>query len=94
MKDCDGWPNMSLEECKLKCAENEIPKECKGGRNNSSVCKYVIWDANHNFPPGWCQLADRPCEIRRTRTQRYGGNTEIWEKQSNIFGNFLMPKHY
>ena len=90
---CDGWPNMSLEDCKLKCSKNEIPNECNGNPNNSSFCKYVIWDANPYFPPGWCQLADRPCKASNVMAPRYGGTTEIWKKQTKTFGNIITHKH-
>ena len=58
---CDGWSRVGLEECKQKCNRNEAPGGCK-----SMPCKYVIWDNNPDFPPGWCQLATDGCQIAGT----------------------------
>ena len=52
---CDGWQGISLEECKAKCTNNEIPNdECP--RKNVK-CSFVQY--NHNLG---CHLADESCK--------------------------------
>ena len=58
-KNCDGWGKTSLEKCKQKCKNNEIPDYCT---INEDVCKYVIWSQNTDHPPGFCQLANQSCK--------------------------------
>ena len=55
---CDGWAYTSLEECKRKCDRNEAPPGCQ-----SRECRYVVWDYNRDWLPGWCQLATVGCKI-------------------------------
>lgn len=56
---CDGWKSTSLEECKSKCSRNDSPSGCQNG----NTCRYVIWESNNKFKPGWCHLASDSCNI-------------------------------
>ena len=75
---CDGWDYTSLEECKQKCLNNEVPEGCNETEIESINCKYVIWDenvfGNEKGLPGWCELSDNTCEIITYRT-------ELWKKK-------------
>ena len=59
--DCDGWPNVSFDDCKQKCIDNELPNS--GCINPANKCAYAVWSDNPDWPPGWCQLADINCTI-------------------------------
>ena len=56
---CDGWARVSLDDCKKKCSNNESPGNCQKGH----ACRYVIWDPNPDWLPGWCHLASDSCNI-------------------------------
>lgn len=51
----DGWARKSAEDCQRLCDQNAHPN----GRSSppGGECKFVIWDDNRDWPPGWCQLA-------------------------------------
>ena len=54
---CDGWSNLSFEQCKQKCLNNDLPNGC----NNKPVsgCSYATW-----YPETrWCHLANELCVI-------------------------------
>ena len=68
---CDGWSNVSLEECKLRCYENKVPSGCSMLAHKS--CAYVVWDDNPQFQPGSCQLADDSCEMETASS-----TAELW----------------
>ena len=55
---CDGWSRTSLDQCQKKCDNNEVPPGCP-----RQQCKFVIWDFNRDWLPGWCQLATAGCRI-------------------------------
>ena len=53
---CDGWKDISLDECKKKCTNNEVPDErCP---RQHAKCAYV----QYYEPTKWCHLADKTCE--------------------------------
>ena len=58
--NCDGWKRTNLESCKQKCINNELPSGCP---TTSFSCKFVKWDDNKDWPPGWCQVADSNCVL-------------------------------
>ena len=60
---CDGWARTGLEECRRKCERNEAPPGCP-----SQSCKFVIWDNNLDWAPGWCQLATEGCQIENANS--------------------------
>jgi len=60
IQGCDGWQSVTLDDCKQKCLDNEIPAGCSN--TNNDVCKYVVWDDNRHHG-GWCQLANENCEL-------------------------------
>ena len=87
---CDGWGFTSLEGCKEKCSNNELPKGCKEfTKNDDASCKYVIWDSSTHHHPGWCQLADDTCEVTKANDI-----TEVWEKGDDGAGEFLKFERF
>ena len=54
---CNGWAGISLDQCKEKCTNNEVPNDScprKGAK-----CAYV-----HYYPATkWCHLADDTCAL-------------------------------
>ena len=55
VKNCDGWSNMSREDCVQKCSDNELPSGCPA---TDDVCKYAVWNAASN----WCQVV-KDCDF-------------------------------
>ena len=60
---CNGWPSISIDECKVKCTRNEIPNtQCPRQGVN---CVYAL----HNY---WgCHLADATCKPIRGGDIKY-----------------------
>ena len=51
---CDGWRGISLEECKAKCTNNEVPNsKCPRQHVRCSFVQHSSWG---------CHLADNTCE--------------------------------
>lgn len=50
---CDGWTDLSLEECKVKCTNNEVPVD----KCPQKECAYVSY---HN--KSGCHLGDITCK--------------------------------
>ena len=53
---CDGWKGISLEECKAKCTNNEVPND-KCPRQNVN-CEFM----QYYHPTKWCHLGDSTCK--------------------------------
>ena len=53
--NCDGWSNVSREDCVQKCGKNELPSGCPA---TDGVCKYAHWNGASN----WCQVA-KDCDF-------------------------------
>ena len=81
---CDGWGETSLEECKQKCTNNEIPDGCP---EKNVICKYVQWDDNPWSPPGWCQLADDSCLLKDATLTH-----QIWRKSGKLGEFYIISK--
>ena len=69
---CDGWPNTSLDKCKQYCTNNVMPRGCP---KQQFKCKYAIWDANPDWPPGWCHLASSSCILS---VAAHNANLQTW----------------
>ena len=54
-KSCNGWAGISLDECKQKCTNNEVPNDSCPGKGGQ--CKFVQYYPNTK----WCHLADASC---------------------------------
>ena len=61
---CNGWGKTSLENCKMKCKNNDIPNDCSISKE---VCEYVIWSRSEDHLPGYCQLANKNCKTRKSK---------------------------
>ena len=59
-----------------KCTNNESPPNCP----QSNICKYVIWERNRDYLPGWCQLASTTC-ILIPKEPKAMSETETWMKK-------------
>ena len=75
---CDGWAYTSLEDCKKKCINNELPSSpCVVGKPTNG-CKYV-------FYKGWggeCQLAEDGCMTQSEYNSSFNSYNSwvVWEK--------------
>ena len=58
---CDGWKGISLEECKAKCTNNEVPND-KCPRQNVN-CEFM----QYYHPTKWCHLGDGSCKPTKTK---------------------------
>jgi len=76
---CDGWAKTSLEDCKKKCINNELPSDCSEGKPTSG-CKFVFWHDNPDWQPGWCQLAEDGCMTQSEYNSNSYDSYIIWEK--------------
>ena len=76
---CDGWAKTSLEDCKKKCINNELPSGCSEGKPTSG-CKFVFWHDNPDWQPGWCQLAEDGCMTQSEYNSNSYDSYIIWEK--------------
>ena len=76
---CDGWAQTSLEDCKKKCINNELPSGCSEGKPTSG-CKFVFWHDNPDWQPGWCHLAEDGCMTQSEYTSNSYDSYIIWEK--------------
>ena len=89
--DCDGFPYLSLQECKDKCTDNEMPKGCK---KENIECKYVIWQPQISQRPRHCHLADDNCfRVDRPQNMAY----QMWEKiegENLNFSKNVSIEHY
>lgn len=57
-RSCDGWKGISLEACKAKCNNNEVPNSsCP--KSAKKKCAYVHYNRNWG-----CHLADKTCKPR------------------------------
>ena len=53
---CDGWGGITLNECKVKCNNNEVPSATCPRQN--VTCVYVYYS---NYKTSWCHLGDDAC---------------------------------
>ena len=67
---CDGWVQISLEDCKLKCDANTVPDGCIGRTEPNKTCKFVIWHENPDHFSGRCYLADDSCQIQKKKIDK------------------------
>ena len=81
---CDGWKGISLEECKAKCTNNEVPND-KCPRQNVN-CEFV----HYYHTTKWCHLGDSTC--KPTRTNKL--NTLMRKGYDNILFFKWMLKLY
>ena len=72
---CDGWVQISLEDCKLKCDANAVPDGCIGRTEPNKTCKFVIWHENPDHFSGRCYLADDSCQIQNSNNK----DVQVWE---------------
>ena len=54
-RECNGWNDITLNECEDKCTRNEMPENCQ---QEGGPCKYFQFNTATN----WCQLGDATCE--------------------------------
>ena len=52
---CDGWNGITLEECKVKCTNNEVPNDACPRQDVK--CIYI----SYNYVTSWCHLGDEAC---------------------------------
>ena len=70
-KYCDGWHGVSIEECKKKCENNEIPNtQCP---RRTARCAYALY----THASQWCHLADESCYDTGSQWRR---GTSIYKK--------------
>ena len=85
---CDGWKGITLEECKAKCTNNEVPNsECP---RQSVKCAFVRYTRNWG-----CHLADDSCKpiqgdarFMLFKKPKQKGEQGSDNMQSLIFPNF------
>ena len=70
LNGCDGWSEISYEECKEKCVNNEIPASCKTPEVQSESCAYM----DYHEISRWCHLAGNGCIMSKKE------GAIVWEK--------------
>ena len=75
---CNGWIGLSYEDCKRKCANNEIPASCTTSTTlPSEGCAYAM----HSASTGLCHLSGNDCIM-----SKWSGKI-VWEK--SVPGKFV-----
>ena len=80
---CDGWKDISLEECKAKCTSNAVPNaKCP---RQGVECAYV----QYYHPTRWCHLADETCKPVKESTSAH----TILKKRSKFIIHIIVLFH-
>ena len=77
---CNGWSDISFEDCKQKCLKNEIPENCTTSKSNPEchLIQYV-------HSSGWCHHSES-C----SRYEKYEGVTIVERKMRKWHTNSLF----
>ena len=85
---CNGWAEISLQECKRHCDNNETPIECPKKIN---TCKYIMYyTGNVSGLPRRCFLADESCKPVDAESNR---GTEFYQKKREFMIISLTCAH-
>ena len=59
--ECDGWSDISLEDCKLKCLKNEMPENCTPPKPYPE-CHLIMYVPSTR----WCHLGESCSRYERS----------------------------